>query len=440
MHRLLAVAAVVLLVFPARADVYRLYVAARDTPAQAAAEALADGKTSFWFPKLHKAFDKAGELLNGSEHEVRILVAGGAQPGMVGLADGVVAPKGRLLVLGSHCADWKKRDPFGCPTELIASAGRPTGLLSFGGRKTQLGQLVISGFVLDVALSNAYDAKTNSLLKGTSRTVPILMLSQAVLGHLVISDNTFLNGPHRAFELLYTAASAETVVDIENNFFLNNVIPLKLAAGGLKYKARVVNFRHNSVILNWPFNPDATSSNVGAVELYHSDCCALLNIEKNLFAFNPGGAMQHDWPTNRMGKVAIKGNLFFTNASLFGDARPEAGVFVGKFGPNPKHVVVPLAPHMEDDYPYDFADNVSFDPKVPVALTELGAADSSAVTAKKTVMNDLRGLFGVNKEGGTVAIKNFAPRMGLDLEHLPFPAEPRAAPYGVQRAKAFSPD
>ena len=57
--------------------------------------------------------------------------------------------------------------------------------------------------------------------------------------------------------------------------------------------------------------------------------------------------------------------------------------------------------------------------------------------AKKTVINDLRGMFGQNKDGGRVAIKNFAPRMGLDLEHLPFPAEAKAEAYGVQRAKVL---
>lgn len=436
MNRILVVCCLVASV--AHAEVYRLYVATRDTPAHTAAAALADGTKSFWFPKLGKAFDKATELLNGTDHEVRIMVAQGSHPGLVGLPDQLNGAKGRLLLLGGYCPDWKKRDPFGCPTEVVAGAGRPGGLLSFGSNKTLLGELVISGFVFDVAGSNAYDGKSNSLLKGSSRTLPIITLSQAVLGHLVIADNVFLNGPHRAFELFFSPMSNESVADIENNFFLNTVIPLKFAPAGYKgFKVKAVNFKGNSMILNWPFNPDKTSSNVGALELYHSDCCTTLNIEKNLFAYNPGGAMQHDWPTNRMGKLAIKGNLFFTNATLFGDARPEAGVFVGKFGPNPTHQVVALAAHMEDDYPYDFADNVSFDPKVPVALVDLQAADSSSVTAKKTVMNDVRGLFGLNKEGTAVSIKNFAPRMGLDLEHLPFPAEPKAAGYGVQREKAF---
>jgi hypothetical protein len=424
-----------------RAETVSIYVAARDTPAAQAAEARQNGKTEFWFPKAARAFEKAQELLNNSGNDVRVMFAQGQVDGLFALGNGTGGPKDKLYLLGGYCADWKKRDPFGCPTELNGGNGRPSAFFGFGGNKSQLAELAISGFVFDAAPSNKYDARTNSLLKGTSRTIPLLALSQVVVGHLVISDNVFLNGAHRAFELYHSPMSNETTVDIDNNFFLNNVIPLKFAPAGYKgFKTKTVNFTRNSVILNWPFNPDPTSSNVGALELHHTECCSELNIEDNLFAYNPGGAMQHDWPTARMGKkIGIKRNLFFMNATLFGDARPEAGVFTGKFGPNPSHIVVLLAPHMEDDYPYAFEGNLSFDPKVPVALVDLQAADSSSVSAKKTLMNDVRGLFGLNKDGGTVAIKNYAPRMGLDLANLPFPMEAKAEPYGVKRTRVFTP-
>ncbi|MDX2013481.1 MAG: hypothetical protein SFW67_25035, partial [Myxococcaceae bacterium] len=96
-----------------------------------------------------------------------------------------------------------------------------------------------------------------------------------------------------------------------------------------------------------------------------------------------------------------------------------------------------VGPGLQDDYSYEMKGNVVMDPKVPVALVDLQAADSSSVTAKKTVMNDVRGMFGLNKEGGTVAIANYAPRMGLDLKNLPFPAEEKAKGYGVQAAQVF---
>lgn len=422
----------------ARADVFTIYVAARDSPAHKAAEALVDGKSAFWAPKLARGLEKMVELLATTDNEVRVKVAQGTEAGFYELPSGLGSPKAKLLLLGGYCPDWKKRDPFGCPTELQAGSGRPQPTLSFGGNKTQFAELVVSGFLFDAASSNKYDAKTNSLLKGSSRTIPLLGLSQAVVSHLVIADNIFLNSAHKAFDVYHSPASNDAVVDIQNNFFLNNVIPMKIAPAGYKgFVTRTVRLRNNSFILNWPFNPDATSSNVGAVELYHKDCCAELVVEGNLFAYNAGGAMQHDWPTNRMPKLAIRKNLFFMNATLFGDGRPEAGVFTGKFGPSPRHQVIPLAAHMEDDFPYQFEGNVAIDPKVPVALVDLQAADSSAVTAKKTVMNDIRGLFGINKDGGTVAIKNFAPRMGLDVANLPFPAAPEAAAFGVQRGDVY---
>lgn len=422
---------------PAFAETFTIYVAARDSDAHKAAEKLVDDKTTFWFAKMGKAIPKAVELINGTANEVRIHMAQGQETGLFGMS-GVDGSKGKLFILGGWCPDWKTRDPFQCPTEIIASDGRPDAFFNFGGNKTLFGELVLSGFIFDAAPSNKYDAKTNSLLKGTSRTIPLLSLKQVVVQHLVISDNVFLNGAQRAFEVYHSPMSNETVVDVQNNFFLNNIIPLKFSPAGYKgFKTKAINFKNNSVILNWPFNPDPTSSDVGALTLWHKDCCTELNIESNLFAYNPGGAMQHDWPEARMPKLRINNNLFYMNATLFGNDKPEAGFFAGKFGPNPSYIVVNVSPGLVDDYGYEMKGNVVMDPKVPVALVDLQAADSSSVTAKKTVMNDIRGMFGINKEGGTVAIKNYAPRMGLDLKNLPFPAEEKAKQYGVQTSLVY---
>jgi len=200
--------------------------------------------------------------------------------------------------------------------------------------------------------------------------------------------------------------------------------------GGFGVKA--MNLEGNSFLVNWPYNPDPDSSNVGAVELYHKECCGELNVEANLFAFNPGGAMQHDWAEDRMPKFTVKDNLFFMNATLFGDARGEAGLFVGKFGPSPKHNVITVE-QAADDYGYKMSGNVSFDPKVPVTLVELKAADVSGVTAKKSVMNDVRALFGANLEGDTVAIKNFAPAWPSTRRPCPFRRSRRRRPTAPRR-------
>ncbi len=431
-------AALLLAAAPSFAETFTIYVAARDSDAHKAAEKLVDDKTTFWFAKMGKAIPKAAELVNGTSNEVRIYMAQGQEAGLFGFGNGLDGSKAKLHILGGWCPDWKTRDPFQCPTEIISSDGRPDAFFNFGGNKTMFNELVLSGFIFDAAPSNKYDAKTNSLLKGTSRTIPLLALKQVVVQHLVISDNVFLNGAQRAFEVYHSPMSNETVVDVQNNFFLNNIIPLKFFPALYKgNKTKAINFKNNSVILNWPFNPDPTSSDVGALTLWHKDCCTELNIENNLFAYNPGGAMQHDWPEARMPKLRINNNLFYMNATLFGNDKPEAGFFAGKFGPNPSYIVVNVSPGLVDDYGYEMKGNVVMDPKVPVALVDLQAADSSSVTAKKTVMNDIRGMFGINKEGGTVAIKNYAPRMGLDLKNLPFPAEEKAKQYGVQTSLVY---
>ena len=49
----------------------------------------------------------------------------------------------------------------------------------------------------------------------------------------------------------------------------------------------------------------------------------------------------------------------------------------------------------------------------------------------------MRGMFGLNKQGGTIAIANDAPRMGLDLKNLPVPAAEKAKGYGVQATQIF---
>ena len=427
--------ALVLFALPAFADDYVVLVAPRDTPAAEAAQKLADDKTTFWFAKLHKALNKVGELLAQGQHTVTVKVVQSDAASAAGAGTWKVPPinnpQATLKLLGGWKADWSERDPFKYPTELLTGEGRPDPILSFS-PKSNIGEIVISGFILDAAPSNKYDAKTNSLLKGSSRTIPLLGFSMVVTRHLVVADNVFLNGAHKAFDPYISPADKNVVVDIQNNFFLNNVIPMKLSPALYKGNTvKTMNLKNNSFILNWPFNPDPTSGNVGAIELYHKDCCGELNVEGNLFAYNAGGAMQHDWPTGRMPKMSFTNNLFFMNATLFGDARPEAGFFTGKFGPNPKHLIVTVGA-LEDDFDYPVKGNVSFDPEVPVAMVDLQAADSSAVRAKKTVMNDLRGLFGVNKQGGTVAIANYAPRMGFDPTNLPFPKNEKAKAFGVQ--------
>lgn len=434
-----ALAATVLIAAPVAADDYVILVAPRDTPAAEYAASRADDQTVFAERRLFRAVDRAAALLEaGGAHTVSILVAAGEYPGQTGLGvweiPSIANPEGSLRILGGFNDDFSGRQPFALLSSLVTQEGRGGAFITVG-RRSQLKQLVISGLHIDAAPSNTYDARSNSILKGTSRTYPMLSFNQLKVEHLVVADNIFINGVHGAFDPGIGGVPG-SVVDIQNNLFLNTIKTMKVAAvsGGEHVDIHV---RGNSFILNWPFNPDATSSNVGALELYHSGGYRTLTLEGNLFAFNPGGAMQHDWPADRMGTIAIRDNLFHANGSLFSTSTPEEGVIVGKFGTNPTYMSLDLVA-IEDDLDYDVSGNVSMDPGIALATAPLQAVDNGRIQRENTVVNDVRRILGMNQSGGAVPIANYAPRM-VYFEGLPiFPTNPEAAGYGVQPTRLWS--
>ena len=426
---------------PTLAQDYIVLVALRDTPAYEHALSVANDQTVFAERRLFRGLNKAAELLaTPGPKTVKVLVAAGAYPGQLGSGTFVVPPlnnpEGSLQILGGFTDDFSGRQPFALLSRLVTAPGRDGAMLQMTQRST-LKELVISGLLFDAAPSNAYDAETNSILKAQSRTYPMISFLQLVTDHLVIADNIFINGAHGASDPYISPMSAATTIDIDNNFFLNTIKTMQPA--GSSYRGNTVariNVRHNSFLLNWPFNPDATSSNVSALELYHRDGGREINIEGNIFAFNPGGALQHDWALDRMSDVTLQGNLFYMNGGLFGQGAQDAAVIAGKFGPSGVYRLIDLAT-MEDDLDYDGGGNVSMDPEINLAMAPLGAADSYGVERKNTVLNDIRRLFGLNQDGGTVAIANFAPKMAFDPDIVPLPRSEQAKGYGVQPGTLF---
>ena len=412
---------------PALANTYAILVAPKDSPAYAFAQSKADDATVFAERTLHRALTNAAELLQSGEHTVKVFVAQGEYDGKAGQGIWVIPaidnPAASLHIVGGYNDDFSGRQPFSLLSVLVTSEGRSDALITFS-KRTTLKEVVISGLLFDGAPSNKYDARTNSILKGQSRTYPLLAFSLLTTDHLVIADNIFMNGAHGAFDPHVQPLSSGAVVDIQNNVFLNNIKTMKVGAAK---EVAAINLRHNTFFLNWPYNPDATSSNVSAIELYHSGGAAQVTIDGNLFAYNPGGAMQHDWPENRMPALTISNNLFHSNAALFEDGAAEAGVFAGKFGPNPKYLILDLET-VEDDFGYDVEGNVAMDPQIPIAMADLQAADSYSVQRENTTLNDVRRIFGLNQSGGTVAIANYAPAMAY---HFPMPANEQAKAYGV---------
>lgn len=422
---------------------YTIYVAPRDTEAQTWASQQADGQLSFSERKLFRALDQAAQLLNQPDtRQVTVKIASGSYDGKakmgIWVLPTVMNPDAKLHILGGFNADFTKRSPFKSPSFLVTSEGRNGALMQFS-KKSALAELVISGLVFDAAPSNKYDAKTNSILKGTSRTYPMLTFSQLKTALLVVDSNVFINGSHGAFDPFVMPASGESRIEITNNFFINNIKTIKTEASSSRGATfQQMRFANNTFLLNWPYNPDATSGEVSCINLYHSGGTQSLVFDHNLFAFNPGGAMQHDWPEARMPKISFNANLFFMNAGLFGEGKADAGVFAGKFGTNPKYLLCDLIT-IEDDFGYSSSGNQAFDPQIPVTMAELQAADSNQVERKDTVLNDVRRLFGLNQDGGTVAIANYAPRMTYNPQQVPLPTNEKARSYGVQVDRCWQP-
>jgi hypothetical protein len=419
---------------------YEILVAGRGTAAAETAAARADGARVLAERRLFRALNRAAELLSTpGPTTVTIRVAAGDYPGQTGLGvwaiPSISNPEARLHILGGYDDGFDARSPFTRPSRLVTQAGRDGAFITVGPR-SQLAELVISGLHLDAAPSNRYDARSNSILKGSSRTYPLLSFQQLRVTRLVVADNVFINGAHGAFDPAVGGVPGARV-EISNNLFLNTIQPMKAAAMSRGSEVDIV-IEGNSFILNWPFNPDPTSSNVGAVELYHSDGYKTLTFENNLFAFNPGGAFQQDWAHDRMGPITLRNNLFHANGSLFSTATPEDGVIVGKFGTNPTYLSLDLIT-VEDDLDYVVEGNVSMDPGIGLAVAPLEAVDSEAIQRDDTWVNDVRRILGMNQSGGAVPIANYAPRMAYLVDRLPLPTNESARRYGFQPDRVWSP-
>ncbi|PAP78234.1 hypothetical protein [Rubrivirga marina] len=422
-----------------QADVIIL-VAQRGTPAYAFAESRENGSTIFAERKLWRGLQKAAEILNeGGSRTVTVGVAGGEYDGEFGggiqRVPRIDNPEGTLKLLAGFNDDFSGRQPFAFAVSVPTIRGRDGAIFQIASRTT-LKELVISGLILDAAPSNKYDARTNSLVKGESRNYPLMSWAQMEAERVVIADNIFLNGASGTVRLGMTpprGVSGEVIV--QNNFFLNNLLAFETQTYGRRIGApygRLV-VRNNSFLANFPYNPDPTSSNVSAVELHTSESFQETVFERNLFAYNAGGAFQVDWPQDRLADFTLRENLFFLNGVLWGEGAAEAAVFAGKFGTGAVYRILDLY-DVEDDVDGEVSGNVAFDPQVPIVMAPLQSVDGASVSAQPTLMNDVRRLFGANTDGGTVAIANFAPQMMFDIRAVPLPQNEEAKAFGVQPA------
>lgn len=346
----------------------------------------------------------------------------------------IIEPDTTLRFLGGYDDTFQKRAPFSTPT--VVSMGGTVFMLE--GKEHALKEFYLSGFHMDIGGGNKYDAKTNSLLRDSSAGVQAVTIGYLTTERLVYADNVFLNSSHKAAAPLIRAAGDKAEVVIRNNFILNNILAWEADSARFKTIPAVYRFEGNTFVMNWPYNPDPTTALPAAIQLGGKYAAAKFVIQGNLFAHNPGGALLWTAPSEKDGpQTEITGNLFFNNGSLLGETAPGAAAVVTKFG-GFKSSDVPwnvIGLDYLEDFGWKSKKNVSLDPKVPIVMVKPGFANSAVVEASNTALNDVRGMFGMSKQGGKVQISNFAPRMGLDPKNLPFPAEAAARAYGVDPAR-----
>lgn len=384
--------------------------------------------------KLGPALVRAAEhLAKCKTCTVTIKVAGGEQRGKAGSGQWVVpqiaAPLATLRILGAYDASFEKRAPFSSPT-VLSIAGRRSGpVLSFSG-KTELAEVVISGFAIDVGAGNTYDAKSGALHKGSSSTWPILSFGMITTDRLVISDNIFLNGAHGVAGPRINAASKESEIVVENNLFLGNVFCWQVV--GLPRTPIVKRYviAGNSFIGNYPFNPDRTTSNPGTLEIGNHYTAEKVEIRGNLFAHNSGGAIFAQWEESRGPKMELAGNLFFRNAALFGVEGDGKGMIVGKFNSAIYAVLEPR--EVEEDFSWASTGNVVLDP-------QLGSLDDGAEVPEEEGQPEEAGQ-PEEDEDGTEIVRNadidaFGRRVKLELDRLPFPKAAAAQKYGASPSR-----
>lgn len=395
-----------------------------------AGKAAAEAAGAKWVKNLTKAFAKAEGDLNGGENEVVFKLAAGDQDGDLG--SGAYAlpafnnPAGSLTLIGGFDNAFAKRDPFGTPTVITTISERSAPLWQFA-KNTKLKALVIDGLVWDASASNRYDAKTNSLLKGTSSTHVFIKFNYLETDRLEFRNNVFLNAPHRVMETLIRAATPRATIRFYNSIFLNCVIPLKLDSARFRNKPKTIEVDHCSFLLNWAYNPDPNTGSPCALEIGPKEAAGEIHITNSLFYANFGGAILA--LNTQMPGLTLNNNNFIGNGLLHGQSESDAVAMIVSAGGRKQ----PLGLDDIEDVPsVDEADgNVSLPPGIALSLGEVKTVDASKVKVEKTWANAVNRILGRNLSGGTVAIKDYAPKKEYDPAAPPFATRAEAAKYGA---------
>ena len=357
----------------------QILVAPRDSDAYRVAEEIdRDEEHLYVDRKLHRALQRGSDYLNANGPcTVTIRLAAGDDVGKgrtgVWVIPSIKAPDSCLRILGGHSADWTERHPFTQPSRLVVSENRTAAVLQVASRRDTLGELYVSGLTIDAGPSNRYDQDGN-LLGGGSATNPILWLSYLRTKRLVIADNVFVNAAHRVAEPLIYAATEDAEVIVRNNVILSNVFAWRVFSAGAKYMPKRYRVEGNTFVLNWPRNPDAATSNPGALEIGGKTTAHRVEIHRNLFAFNAGGAIHIGQDEQYGPPIAITENLFWGNGDMFDIESPGGAAVVGKFNRSAVHGTFEMV-DIEDDFDWEVRDNVAMDPGLRVQVKPLQTVD-----------------------------------------------------------------
>lgn len=396
------------------------------------AKAIAAERGGVYAKNLTKGFKEAATLVNaGGPVSVSVLVASGEYDGDLGSGAYELPlfnnPEAHLTIQGGYDSAFEKRDAFGTPTQIVTINDRSAPMIKFP-KRCMLASFIFDGIIMDTANSNSYDAQTNSLLSGRSCSHRFIHFEYLETDKLEFMNSAFLNASHRVMEPLIRAASDQATIAYRNCIFLNNIIPLKLDSARFRHKPAEIVVDHCSFLINWAHNPDVNTSNPAALEIGPSDAAEQVSITNNLFFANFGGAILalH----LKLPKLVVNSNNFFGNGLLHGQTDPAAVAMIVAAGGRKQPLEMD---DIEDvDSVEEAEDNVSMDPGLSVATGDVGTVDADKVQVQDTWENSVRGLFGMNLDGGKVEIRNFAPKQTWDTSKLPFPSNLDAQVYGAQ--------
>ena len=384
-----------------------------------------------WVKSLTKGFKKAATDLNaGGDVAVIIKVAAGDYDGDLHSGAYTIPkflnPAGDLLIQGGYDNSFKTRAPFTSSSNIITIKDRSAPIWKIA-RNSKLKSFIVDGLIFDSGESNNYDAKSNSLKIGGSSTHVFIAFNYLETNELAFENCVFMNSASRVMEPLIRAATPAAEIRYHNCMFINNRIPLKLDSARFRNKPARIAVDHCSFLINWAYNPDPNTGSPCALEIGPADAAGEVLLTNNLFYCNFGGAILA--LNLQMPALTINNNNFIGNGLLHGESDPDAVAMIVSAGGRKQPLVVD---DIEDVGAVDEAeDNVSIVAGIPLALGNVQTVDASKIKVADTWANEVRSILGMNLQGGTVAIKDYAPRQTYNPAAPPFATREQARMYGA---------